>query len=96
MQTRHRKQSRDTAHEKDPTLKKRGPGRPPLIKKHTETSKQSDNKNDTRNKKNMTMNKNKPTKMSLLIFSQLSIFNFLHYVLQKQSILKINQKMEFF
>ena len=56
MQTRHRKQSRDTAHEKDPTLKKRGPGRPPLIKKHTETSKQSDNKNDTRNKKNTNRN----------------------------------------
>ena len=52
MKTRHHKQGRDAANEKDPTIKKRRPGRPPLIKKHTEASKQSENNSDSRNKKN--------------------------------------------
>lgn len=52
MKTRHHKQGRDAANEKDPTIKKRRPGRPPLIKKHAEASKQSENNSDSRNKKN--------------------------------------------
>ena len=58
MQTRHHKHGRDNSTEKDPTIKKRGPGRPPLIKKQTETSKQSDNNNDSRNKKNLNRHSN--------------------------------------
>ncbi|OHS95210.1 hypothetical protein TRFO_02152 [Tritrichomonas foetus] len=52
MKTRHQRQKLDTSSDKDPPAKKRGPGRPPLSKKRSESSKKSDSSKEIPRRRN--------------------------------------------